>query len=66
MAALQRDYARLTRRLAHAEAIIEVQKTYGPPHLQAISRPGLVSLRQRIRSQGTALAKMEIRASWSS
>jgi transposase-like protein len=26
MAALQRDYARLTRRLAHAEAIIEVQK----------------------------------------
>jgi transposase-like protein len=26
MAALQRDYARLTRRLAHAEAIIEVKK----------------------------------------
>ena len=28
--------------------------------------PGLISLRQRIRSQGIALAKMEIRASWSS
>ncbi len=41
-------------------------KTYGPPRLQAISRPGLISLRQRIRSQGTALAKMEIRASRSS
>jgi hypothetical protein len=26
MAALQRDHARLTRRLARAEAIIEVQK----------------------------------------
>jgi hypothetical protein len=39
-----------------------VQKTYGPPRLQAISRSCLFSLRQRIRSQGRALAKMEIRA----
>ena len=43
-----------------------IHGTYGPPRLQAISRPSLISLRQRIRSQGIALAKMEIRASWSS
>ncbi len=41
-------------------------KTYGPPRLQATSRSGLCSLRQRIRSRGNAPAKMEIRAPWSS
>jgi hypothetical protein len=41
-------------------------KTYGPPRLQALPRSGPISLRQPIRSQGTALAKMEIRASRSS
>lgn len=45
---------------------LSVRTTYGPPRLQALSRPGLISLRQRIRSQGTALAKMEIRTSRSS
>jgi hypothetical protein len=42
------------------------KKTYGPPRLQAIRDAGLISLRQRIRSQGSALAKMEIRTSRSS
>jgi putative transposase len=41
-------------------------KTYGPPRLQEVSRSCLISLRQRIRSQGGALAKMEIRAPRSS
>ncbi len=43
-----------------------VYKTYGPPRLQALPRSSPIGLRQRIRSQGTALAKMEIRASRSS
>jgi hypothetical protein len=42
------------------------QQTYGPPRLQALPRSGPISLRQPIRSQGTALAKMEIRTSRSS
>ena len=41
-------------------------KTYGPPRLQALPRSGPTSLRQPIRSQGTALAKMEIRTPRSS
>ncbi len=42
------------------------KKRMARPVCKGISRPGLISLRQRIRSQGNALAKMEIRASWSS
>ena len=36
------------------------------PVCKWISRSGLIGLRQRIRSQGIALAKMELRAFWSS
>jgi len=55
--------ATLDRRVAHRTS---AYKTYGPPRLQALPRSGPISLRQPIRSQGTALAKMEIRASRSS
>jgi transposase len=41
-------------------------KTYGPPRLQVFSAIRLSSLRQRIRSLGCALTKMEIRAPRSS
>ena len=65
---LEEENAKLKRLLA--EQMLDVAtlkemlaKTYGPPRPQGLSRPGLISLRQRIRSQGTsALAKMEIRA----
>ena len=39
-----------------------LKKTYGPPRRQAGSAIWIDSLHQRIRSEGTALAKMEIRA----
>jgi hypothetical protein len=42
------------------------KKTYGPPRRQVIFVTTLISLRQRIRSQGIALAKMEIRTFQSS
>jgi hypothetical protein len=41
-------------------------KTYGPPVCKRFLRSNLSSLRQRIRPEGNALAKMEIRASRSS
>ena len=53
----------LGRRVVHRTS---ATRTYGPPRLQALPRSGPISLRQPIRSQGTALAKMEIRASRSS
>ena len=49
---------------ALAEATLEnrlLKKTYGPPRRQAVSAIWIDSLHQRIRSEGTALAKMEIR-----
>ena len=49
----------LGRRVVHRTS---AYKTYGPPRLQALPRSSLISLRQRIRSQGMPLAKMEIRA----
>jgi putative transposase len=68
---LEEENAKLKRLLA--EQMLDVAtlkerlaKTYGPSCPQAVSRPGLISLRQRIRSRGNAPAKMEIRASWSS
>ena len=48
-----------------AEQALELRllkKTYGPPRRQAGSAIWIDSLHQRIRSEGTALAKMEIRA----
>jgi putative transposase len=68
---LEDENGRLKRLLAEAmldNAVLKdlAAKTYGPPRPQAVSRPGLISLRQRIRSRGNAPAKMEIRASWSS
>ena len=50
---------------ALAEVTLEnrlLKKTYGPPRRQAGSAIWIDSLHQRIRSEGTALAKMEIRA----
>ena len=40
--------------------------TYGPPRRQAVIARWMTSLRQRIRPMGHTLAKMEIRAFWSS
>jgi SRSO17 transposase len=45
---------------------VKVVERMARPICKRFSRSDLTSLRQRIRSQGTALAKMELRASWSS
>ena len=68
---LEDENGRLKRLLTEAmldNAVLKdlATKTYGPPRPQAVSRPGLISLRQRIRSRGNIPAKIEIRASWSS
>jgi putative transposase len=59
---------KLVTELSLDKAVLQdvLSKTYGPPRPQAVLRPGLISLRQRIRSRSDAPAKMEIRASWSS
>jgi hypothetical protein len=55
------------RHPAHDAAAQEAhKKRMARPACKQISRLGLISLRQRIRSQGRTLAKMEIRASRSS
>jgi len=57
----------LTRRLARAEAIIDLQKKrMARPVGKQFLRDELTSLRQRIRPLGNAPAKMEIRAPRSS
>jgi hypothetical protein len=48
------NFSSMSGRPVHPQSDLEAQqalKTYGPPRLQAILRSGLVSLRQRIRSQ---------------
>ncbi|WP_245216150.1 transposase, partial [Pararoseomonas baculiformis] len=56
---LEDENGRLTRLLAEAmldNAVLKdlAAKTYGPPRPQELSRPGLISLRQRIRHRRQA------------
>lgn len=66
-AQLKRDHKRLQQRLERAEAVIEIQKTYGPPRPQEFLFDWqLTGLHQRIRHNGWAVAKMESRTSLAS
>jgi len=57
----ERDEAQARARIAE-EKLAALIPTYGPPRPQEGCSSCLHSLRQRIRSQGCSLAKMEIRA----
>ena len=63
-------FRRIPVRPRHPRADPEAQEAFkkrmARPVCKRFLRSDLISLRQRIRSQGTALAKMEIRTSWSS
>ena len=54
---------RARRRRSSTARPQRVPSTYGPPVCKRLLRSDLSSLHQRIRSQGSTLAKMEIRAS---
>lgn len=57
------EIRRLKAELARVTEERDILKTYGPPRLQGCRLVGMIGLHQRIRSQGLALAKMDIRAS---
>jgi transposase len=59
----QLEIERLRREVAKLKAERDILKTYGPPRPQGCRLDGMIGLHQRIRSQGLALAKMDIRAS---
>jgi hypothetical protein len=63
-------YRKLSARPRHhaqnPEALAAFKKRMARPVCKRFLRSDLSSLRQRIRPMGMALAKMEIRASWSS
>ena len=57
------EIRRLKRELQRVTEERDILKTYGPPRLQGCRLVGMIGLHQRIRSQGLALAKMDIRPS---
>ena len=57
------EILRLRSEMRRVEEERDLLKTYGPPRLQGCRLVGMIGLHQRIRSQGLALAKMDIRAS---
>src|SRR5579863_514445 len=59
----QLEITRLKREVIKLKAERDILKTYGPPRPQGCCPDGVIGLHQRIRSQGRALAKMDIRAS---